>query len=1071
MTTSVIRHLRTFARCSLAVTLIGLMAFVLPIATQTPQRANAAAMTGFTKVASGTDFTCARKTDATVWCWGLNSSGQLGDGTTTNRNRPVQVSGLTGVTDVDNQSDFACALKSDTTVWCWGNGGFGQLGRGSTANSSTPVQVTGLSGVTQISTGYGHVCAVLSDGTVRCWGWNVNHMLGNGTTTSSSTPISVSGITTATQIQAGAWNTCVLLADQTITCWGSGSQMRGSGGSGSGSVKTSPSGISGVTMLSNAHGQHICAKMSDQSVKCWGYNDHGQVGDNSQADRLTPVVIADLTGVIGMSSANHTTCAVKSDGSPWCWGWGGWGQLGTGNSADQFIPTAVPGVGSVSQISAGYVHSCAVLTDSTVKCWGRNQYGSLGNGSTTSTNSAVSVLAPAVTLAAPSSITVSATASTAKSLDVSWAAVTGASSYTVKLYNAAGTSNLATKTGITSASTTINISTYGSFENNTAYQVTVTAVGDGGGSYNDSVESAKVSGTTNLVAATPTISSQPAAVTRTYGQSGTMSVTASVSDGGALSYQWLKGGVSISGGTNSSLVISSLELSDAGSFSVIVTNTLANALSTAVTSNAASLTVNKASQSTLTVTSTSGVYGSSISLTSSGGSGTGAVTFAVTSAGTAGCSISGGSTLSAASPGTCTVTATKATSTNHLVASSSATTITFARQSQAALSVSTTNGDLFTGIILSISGGSGTGSTTSSVSSGTANCSLTSGVVSARAVGTCTLTVTKAADTNYLAETETFTLTFSKAVPTQGSFTSPTSGTAGSGINLNFAGGSGTGAVTYTVSTPGGAGCSISNGTLNAANAGTCVVTITRAGDDTYASQSTNVEFTFAGNPMSPAVSTSSTTTVVPASARGAAPTATSTTTTTTTLPKKQPVAPKLVNTESAAGAATIGGKTAKAKTSRVNNQLVFTASGFTVTLAGVNADGTIIPLSTDGLLEVERGDMFRLDAQGFAPSSKVEIWMFSKTFLLGTFEVGADGLVKSTLKVPKSVEDGLHHLVMVGVDKSKAEAKFEVGMNVGVPPKQWWYSRILIAIPISIAVFIGFWLPTSASRRRKRRA
>jgi hypothetical protein len=258
---------------------------------------------------------------------------------------------------------------------------------------------------------------------------------------------------------------------------------------------------------------------------------------------------------------------------------------------------------------------------------------------------------------------------------------------------------------------------------------------------------------------------------------------------------------------------------------------------------------------------------------------------------------------------------------------------------------------------------------------------------------------------------------------------------------------------------------------LNATNAGTCVVTITRAGDDTYASQSTNVEFTFAGNPMSPVVSTSSTTTVVPASATGAAPTTTSTTTTTTTLPKKQPVAPKLVNTASAAGAATIGGKTAKAKTSRVNNQLVFTASGFTVTLAGVNADGTIIPLSTEGLLEVERGDMFRLDAQGFAPNSKVEIWMFSKTFLLGTFEVGADGLVKSTLKVPKSVENGLHHLVMVGIDRSKAEAKFEVGMNVGVPPKQWWYSRILIAIPISIAVFIGFWLPTSASRRRKRRA
>jgi hypothetical protein len=233
------------------------------------------------------------------------------------------------------------------------------------------------------------------------------------------------------------------------------------------------------------------------------------------------------------------------------------------------------------------------------------------------------------------------------------------------------------------------------------------------------------------------------------------------------------------------------------------------------------------------------------------------------------------------------------------------------------------------------------------------------------------------------------------------------------------------------------------------------------------------VEFTFAGNSDSSLsaiepLASSTTSTTIARVASGTTPTTTSTSTT-TTVPKKKLVAPKLVNTESAAGAATIGGKIAKAKTSRVNNQLVFSAAGFTVTLAGVNADGTVIPLSAEGILEVRRGDMFRLDAQGFAPNSTVNIWMFSKPILLGTIEVGADGLVKSTLKVPKSVENGLHHLVMVGVDKAKKEAKFEVGMNVGVPPKQWWYSRILIVIPISIAVFLGFWLPTSATRRRRR--
>ena len=1036
--------------------------------------ANAAAFTGFSQVAAGDGYTCAMKTDGTVWCWGANSSGQLGDGSTTDRTRPVQVVGVSDATQIVAFNGKACALKSDTTVACWGGG------------STTVSIVAGLSGVTQIAAKFSHICARLSDSTARCWGWTVLYQLGNGSTADSAVPVTPSGLSGVEEVSAGVFNSCARLSDRTMRCWGAGNN----GGLGNGtttystSTKTSPTGISDVVKISTGPGwNNQCALLGSGTLKCWGLNTYGAVGNGitltgSDILQLTPVTAGPFPAAIqSVDLGMYHSCAVLTDATAACWGGQSTeGKLGNGGTTSTATPTLVSGLTGVRQISASYYHTCAVLLDTTVKCWGRGTYGALGQGTTSDSRTPISVMAPPETLATPTSVTVTATTSTAKSLDVAWAAVANASSYTVRLYNAAGTSTLATKTGVASTSTTFNTSTYGSFANNTAYQVSVTAIGDSGVNYNDSAESAKVSGTTNLVAATPTISSHPAAVTRTYGQSVTMSVTASVSDGGTLSYQWLKGGVSVSGGTTSSLVISSLELSDAGSFSVYITNTISGGLPASTTSNTASLTVNKASQSTLTVSSTSGTYGSSISLTTSGGSGSGAVTFAVTSAGSAGCSISGGTTLNATSPGTCTVTATKAASANHLVASSSATTVTFARQSQAALTVSRTNGDLFTGIILSISGGSGTGSTTSSVSSGTANCSLTSGVVSARAVGTCTLTVTKAADTNYLAETETFTLSFSKAVPTQGSFTTPTSGTAGSGINLNFAGGSGTGAVTYTVSTPGGAGCSISNGTLNAANAGTCVVTITRAGDDTYASQSTNVEFTFAGNPMSPAASTSTTTTtttVVPASATGAAPTTTSTTTTTTTttLPKKQPVAPKLVNTASAAGAATIGGKTAKAKTSRVNNQLVFTAAGFTVTLAGVNADGSIIPLSTDGLLEVKRGDMFRLDAQGFAPSSKVEIWMFSKPVLLGTFEVGGDGLVKSTLKVPKSVENGLHHLVMVGVDKSKAEVKFEVGMNVGVPPKQWWYSRILIAIPISIAVFIGFWLPTSASRRRRRRA
>ena len=501
------------------------------------------------------------------------------------------------------------------------------------------------------------------------------------------------------------------------------------------------------------------------------------------------------------------------------------------------------------------------------------------------------------------------------------------------------------------------------------------------------------------------------------------------------------------------------------------------------------LTFIKATQAALVVTSISSVYGSPLTLITSGGSGSGTVSFALSDAGTASCSVSG-SLLSFTAVGTCRVVATRDADSVFDSRSSAVTTITIDKANQPALSTATTSGDLVTGIIVSVTGGAGTGALSTSVTTGTANCALAGGVVAARANGTCVLSISKLGDTNYNAASATVTLTFAKAVAARGTLGSPTSGTAGTGITLSFSGGSGTGAVTYSLVSPGTAGCSITNGVLNATTGGKCSVVITKQGDDTYADQTTTVEFTFASPPSAPqgqsevaavTTTTSTTTTVAPVVKKSKVTTtttiedesqeiqATTTTSPKSSMPIKQLVAPSLVNTPSAVGAATIGGKLAKATTTRVNNQLVFNAGGFTVTLAGVKADGTIIPLSSDGLLEVQRGDTFRLDATGFAPGSNVDIWMFSKSMLMANITVGADGLVKSSFKVPKSMSDGLHHLVMVGIDKAKAEAKFEMGLNVGAPVKQWWASRVLIVIPIAVAVFIGLWLPTTVRRRKRR--
>ena len=2115
---SITERLRKFLRCNLAVLIVSSAVVVLPVAMQSPQRANAAAMTGFTQVAVGDDFTCGLKAVGTVWCWGLNSSGQLGNNTTTSKLYPVQVTGLTDVSQIVAGLTFACALKTDKTVACWGENTLGQLGDGSNTTRTTATAVSNLSNVTRIAASFQHVCALLSVQTVRCWGSNLTYQLGNGSNSDSNTPVQVSDLTGVLQVSAGAYNSCALLSDETVRCWGQGSL--GNLGNGStpapSSTKTSPSGISGVAQVGLGGAGYQCVILKIGTVKCWGNNGDGTIGDGSTTTRLSPVDITSgfVATAVSIDAGLTGPCAILVDGRAMCWGWGTRGQTGDGVATTKKVPTLVSGLTTVTQISAGQFHRCAVLADSSIKCWGDNPSGQLGDGTFTRALTPVSVSAPP-SLVTPTSVVGSATSSTLKSIGVSWTAVANASSYTVKLYDASGTTVLGTQTGVTTTSTTITSSTYASIADGTSYKVNVTAIGDGS-QFLDSSASAQVSVTTNMPAASPVISSQPASVNRTSGQTASFSVTATSSDGGTLSYVWKKDGASISGGVSSTLTLSSITSASAAAYTVVVTNTLSSGLSSSTTSSAATLTISgaltiatpttglfttanrafslavpgaggrapltytwsragswnylnidastgtisgtplsnaglgvsvtvtdangatattsiftimvasnltiatpttglnqtglsafsravpgaggrapltyalngtllnglsldastgtisgtptvagastvsvtvtdangatattsnftiffyasltiatpttglfgtansafsravpgaggrpsltyaltgtlvnglsfststgtisgtptvagsstvsvtvtdvnaatastsdftisigyasttvslalssaspqyrttntitattsragtvnfklggisivgcesvtaatttatcdwvpvdlgaaslsavftptsstayanstaslsttvagraititptanqsklfggsdpvfqysitsgslygldtltgalsraagedvgtyqiaigslsnanyvitlapvnftvrragaptistdptsvnktsgqsvtftvvatspdagtlsyqwfkdgaaianatltmytidslstadegsytvmvtnsigdgvststatttssaatltvsgalsittptaglsgpansafslavpgaggraslsyaltgtlvnglsidaltgtisgtptlagtssvsvtvtdangataatsnftlsigyastsvslalasaspqyrisntitattsragtvnfklagipiagcesvvtstttatcawvpvdlgaanltatfsptdsssysnsnaslgatvvgraitvtptagqskvfgnsepvmsysitsgslygldtlsgalsrvagedvgtyqiaqgtlsnanyaitlapvnfaitqatqaavslttfsgeyatgltlaasggsgsgaysfavistgtagcsitsgvlnatstgtctvaatraastnyliassgattvtivKANQSAISLTSTSGTFNSNISLTASGGTGTGGYSFSVSDMGTAGCSILSGTTLTSSSAGSCnvivtragdsnyesrssvatlvtfakdtqnaltlrdsagdldsgitlsvsggsgtgavsysvtsgsascsitsgvvsarfvgscTLTSTKSADTNYLqkqitntltfikatqspiqvtstsgtygtpiqltitggsgsgslsyavsdtgsascvvsgtqltftstgtckvtatrdadnvfdARSSIATTITIDRSNQTPLSLATSTGDLVTGIIVSVTGGGGTGSVSTSVTSGTANCTLTAGLVTARNFGTCSLSIAKAGDTNFFSASATVTLTFAKALQSSGTVSSPTSSALGTGITLGYTGGTGNGAITYTLVSAGTAGCTITNGVLNATSGGKCTVTITKQGDDTYADQVTTTEFTFID---SNAPSTTTTTTIARAASTGVTtPKATPTTTTiaiptTTVARKKQVLPPSLVNTPSAVGAATIGGKVTKAKTTRVNNQLVFTAGGFTVTLAGVNADGTIIPLSSDGLLEVKRGDMFRLDAQGFAPNSTVNIWMFSKTFLMDTIEVGADGLVKSTLKVPKSVEDGLHHLVMVGVDRAKAEANFEVGMNVGVPPKQWWFSRILIVIPISIAVFIGFWLPTSASRRRRRR-
>ena len=235
-----------------AVVLVVVAAAGLVSAAATGARASVSAP--ITAIAAGNKHSCALAADGTVSCWGMDDSGELGNGlvTTSATSTPVPVVGLSGVTAITAGGGHTCALTGDRTVHCWGDNSAGQLGDGTTTNSATPVSVVGLSGVTAITAGFGHTCALTADQTVHCWGDDYDGQLGDGTKwTNSATPVSVVGLSGVTAITAGYANTCALTGDGRVHCWGGNtSGQLGNGTTTSSLTPVTVVGLSGVTAIS-----------------------------------------------------------------------------------------------------------------------------------------------------------------------------------------------------------------------------------------------------------------------------------------------------------------------------------------------------------------------------------------------------------------------------------------------------------------------------------------------------------------------------------------------------------------------------------------------------------------------------------------------------------------------------------------------------------------------------------------------------------------------------------------------------------------------------------------------------
>lgn len=342
---------------------------------------------GVVALSASWTHTCAVTAAGGVKCWGANWNAQLGDGTTTRRLTPVDtLPPGSGASAVSCGGYHSCALSTEGKLWCWGWNSDGQIGDGTTQTRSTPVEVTGLGGAAKaVSAGGSHTCARLANGAAKCWGANSSGQLGDGSDTGRGTPGAVAGLAGGVSgLTAGSSHTCALLASGGVQCWGGNWQGQlGDGTTGDRYQPGPVQGLAGPAVQISSENMHTCATLVNGGVQCWGFNNFGQVGDGTRLNRSLATPVSGLSnGVSAVAAGDHHTCALAREGVK-CWGDNSVGQLGQGSPTLRSLPAETASLDNTAlALAVGSYHACSLTANGGVQCWGRNYYSQLGDGTT-----------------------------------------------------------------------------------------------------------------------------------------------------------------------------------------------------------------------------------------------------------------------------------------------------------------------------------------------------------------------------------------------------------------------------------------------------------------------------------------------------------------------------------------------------------------------------------------------------------------------------------------------------------------------------------------------------------------
>lgn len=343
------------------------------------------------RLSAGDNFTVALHANGTVYVWGNNVYGQLGNGGGGSSPYPVLIAGLSGVKAVEAGNSHVTALHQDGTVWAWGNNSYGQMGDGTVSARQRPMQVPGMSNVRTVSAGFGHNLAVTTDGTA--WGWGRR-----GAASQQATPAPVPGLSPVLAASAGNDFSLVVNLDNTVSGWGDNRY----GQLGSRTIKSfapTPVRIEGLANIVaiSAGETHALALARDGQVWAWGNNSYDQLGTNAGSS-VTPRPVKGLPApnpsnpIRAIVASAYNSAALYADGSVWMWGSNMAGQLGDGNLRFSSKPVLVASVANVAAVSNGYAFTAVLGKDGSAFGMGANSSGQLGNNTMTSSRVPVQVV-------------------------------------------------------------------------------------------------------------------------------------------------------------------------------------------------------------------------------------------------------------------------------------------------------------------------------------------------------------------------------------------------------------------------------------------------------------------------------------------------------------------------------------------------------------------------------------------------------------------------------------------------------------------------------------------------------